>query len=104
MVFNSGWNLVNQSTLPTPENQYYRVNKTIKEDTWYRLTTTIEVAGYRVRLDGDEVIFVTLPPPAAPGHFGTPSRYEGTWGFGGMQEHLTYYKDVKVTATNGSII
>jgi hypothetical protein len=104
LVFNSGWSLVNQSTLPTPENQYYRVNKTIKENTWYRLSTTIEASGYRVRLDGDEIVFVPLPPPAAPGNFGTPSRYEGTWGFGGMQEHLTYYKDVKVTATNGSII
>jgi hypothetical protein len=104
LVFNSGWSLVNQSTLSTPENQYYSVNKTIKEDTWYRLSTTIEDSGYRVHLDGDEIVFVPLPPPAAPSNFGTPSRYEGTWGFGGMQEHLTYYKDVKVTARNGSII
>lgn len=44
------------------------------------------------------------PPPAAPGNFGTTSHYEGTWGFGGMQEHLIYYKDVTVTARNGSII
>ncbi|KAF3039022.1 hypothetical protein E8E12_007438 [Didymella heteroderae] len=104
LVFSSGWSLVNQSTLPTPENQYYSVKKAIKEDTWYRLSTTIQDSGYRVRLDGDEIVFVPLPPPAAPGNFGTPSRYEGTWGFGGMQEHLTYYKDVKVTARNGSII
>ncbi|KAJ4373480.1 hypothetical protein N0V86_007620 [Didymella sp. IMI 355093] len=104
LIFNSGWSLVNQTTLPTPENQYYSVNKTVKEDTWYRLSTTIEDSGYRVHLDGDEIVFVPLPPPAPPGNFGMPSRYEGTWGFGGMQEHLTYYKDVKVTARNGSII
>lgn len=104
LAFNSGFSLVNQSTLPTPENQYYTVNKTVKENTWYRVTTAIEETGYRIRLDGEEIVFVPLPAPASPGIFNTPSRYEGTWGFGGMQEHLTYYKDVTVTAKNGSIL
>lgn len=104
LIFNSGWGLVNQSTLPIPENQHFAVNKTIKEETWYRISTTIEGSGYRVRLDGDDIVFVPLPPPAVAGTFGTPSRYEGTWGFGGMQDHLTYYKDVKVTAKNNSVI
>ncbi|KAJ4983124.1 RhaA is able to hydrolyze alpha-1 [Stagonosporopsis vannaccii] len=104
LVFNSGWSLVNQSTLPTPDNQYFTVNKIIKENVWYHMSTTIEATGYRVHLDGEEIVFVPLPPPASPGLFGTPSRYEGTWGFGGMQDHVTFYKDVVVTARNGSIL
>ncbi|KAF2629297.1 glycoside hydrolase family 78 protein [Macroventuria anomochaeta] len=81
LAFNSGWGLINQSTLSTPENQYFTVNKTIKENTWYHVSTTIEATGYRV-----------------------PSPYEGTWGLGGMQDHITYHKDVTVTARNGSIV
>jgi hypothetical protein len=104
LIFNSGWSLVNQSSLPTPENQYYTINKTIKEETWYHLSTTIEDTGYRIRLDGEEIVFVPLPPPITSGHFGSPSRYEGTWGFGGMQDQITYYKNVTVKARNGSTI
>lgn len=104
LVFNSGWSLVNQTTLPTPGNQYSVLNRTIEENTWYHVSTTIEATDYRVRLDGEEIAFVTLPPPAAPGNFGTPSRYKGTWGFGGMQDHLTFHKDVLVTARNGSVL
>jgi hypothetical protein len=104
LVFNSGWSLVNQSSLVTPENQYFTINKTIKEEIWYRVSTTIEEIGYRVCLDGDEIVFVPLPSPAAPGFFGTLSRYEGTWGFGGMQDQTTYFKNATVTARNGSII
>jgi hypothetical protein len=104
LVFNSGWSLVNQSSLPTPENQYYTINKTIEEESWYHLSTTIEDTGYRIRLDGEEIVFVPLPPPITSGHFGSPSRYEGTWGFGGMQDQITYYKNATVTARNGSTI
>ncbi|RYN99241.1 hypothetical protein AA0120_g2046 [Alternaria tenuissima] len=104
LAFNPEWSLVNQSTLLVPENQYFTINTTIKENTWYHVSTSIEKTGYRIGLNGTEIAFVPLPPPAAPGNFGTPSRYEGTWGFGGMQDHITYYKDVIVTARNGTII
>jgi hypothetical protein len=103
LVFNSGWGLINQSTLPVPENQYFIINTTVKEGTWYCLSTTIEDTGYRIRLDNKEIAFVPLPPPAAAG-LGSASRYEGTWGFGGMQDHITYYRNVKVTARNGSFV
>lgn len=104
IVFNSEWGLVNQSTLLVPENQYFSVNTTIKENIWYRLSTTIEDAGFRIRLNGSEIAFVPLPAPTAAGLFGSASRYEGTWGFGGMNEHITYYKNVTVTATNGTAL
>ncbi|KAG9185966.1 hypothetical protein G6011_02522 [Alternaria panax] len=87
-----------------PENQYFTINATIKEGVWYRVSTSTEDTGHKVALNGVEVAFVPLLPPAAPRNLGTPSRYEGTWGFGGMQDHITYYKDVTVTAENGSII
>ncbi|KAF3009596.1 hypothetical protein E8E13_006645 [Curvularia kusanoi] len=103
LAFNNGWSLVNQTTLLTPDNQYYVVNKTIKEGEWYHISTTIEDDGYRISLDGEQIVFVPLPP-LFPDRFATPSQYEGTWGFGGMQDQLTYYKDVTVTAHNGSII
>ncbi|KAI4941641.1 hypothetical protein J4E91_010672 [Alternaria rosae] len=104
LAFTSGWSLVNQSTLAVPEAQYFTINTTIKENTWYRMSTSIEETGYRVGLNGTDIAFVPLPPPAAPGNFGTPSRYQGTWGFGGMQDQIAYYKDVTVTAGNGTII
>jgi hypothetical protein len=87
LVFNNGWSLINQTTLLTPENQYYPVSKTIKEDKWYHISTSIEDNGYRIKLDGEEIVFVPLPP-LFPNRFVTPSQYEGTWGFGGMQDQL----------------
>lgn len=87
LVFNYGWSLINQTTLLTPENQIFTVDKTIKEGTWYRVSTTIEESGYRVRIDGEVIVFVPLPP-LFPNRFATPSQYEGTWGFGGMQDQL----------------
>jgi hypothetical protein len=104
LAFTTGWSLVNQSTLPVPEAQYFDINTTIKEDTWYRVRTSIEETGYRVGLNGTEIAFIPLPPPAPPGNFGKPSRSEGTWGFGGMQDQIAYYKDVIVTARNGTTI
>lgn len=104
LALNSDWSFVNQSTLPTPENQHFPVNKANREDTWYCVSTTIEDTGYRVRLDGDNIVFMQLSFPAAPEDFGTPSEYEGTWGFGDVQEHLAHQKDVTITARNGSII
>ncbi|KAI4906359.1 hypothetical protein J4E90_010578 [Alternaria incomplexa] len=104
LAFTTGWSLVNQSTLSVPEAQYLTINTTIKENTWYRVRTSIEETGYRVSVNGTEIAFVPLPPPAPPGNFGTPSRYQGTWGFGGMQDQIAYYKDVTVTAGNGTTI
>jgi hypothetical protein len=41
--------------------------------------------GYQVELDGEGIAFVPLPPPSTS-LFSSPSRYEGTWGFGGYQD------------------
>lgn len=105
LIFNSGWSLLNQSTLPTPENLYFPINNaTIQEDRWYRISTSIEESGYRIHLDGNEIAFVPLPPPSDNPRFSSPSRYEGTWGFGGFQDHITMFANVSVTSRNGSLI
>ena len=39
LAFTTGWGLVNQSSLRGPENQYFTINTTIKENTWYRVST-----------------------------------------------------------------
>lgn len=104
LVFNSAWGLNSQPTLPVPANRYFAINQTIKEDTWYRLSTTIEDAGYRVRLDGDEIVFVPLLPSAAAGTSGTTSGYQGTWGFGGMQDQVCRITNVTVTVKNGTTV
>jgi hypothetical protein len=104
LIFNSGWSIVNQSTLEVPGNQYFPINVTIEEGKWYHISTVIEEAGYRVKLDGETIAFVPLPPPNPSPQFSTPSRYEGTWGFGGFQEHITYFSNITVTAKNGTVI
>lgn len=104
LIFNSAWSLVNQSTLPVPANQYYPVNFTIEEDIWYHISTVVTATGYQVTLDGQQIAFVPLPPPDSNALFATPSPYEGSWGFGGYQDHVTYFANVSVTARNGTSI
>jgi hypothetical protein len=104
LIFNSEWGLVNQSTLETSANQYYPLNISIEEGRWYHISTSIQETGYEVSLDGKQIAFVPLPLPVPPNlaYFATPSRYQGTWGFGAFQEHITYYKDVNVILQNGT--
>ncbi|KAH7380565.1 Six-hairpin glycosidase-like protein [Phaeosphaeria sp. MPI-PUGE-AT-0046c] len=103
IAFNGGWSLVNQSTLLTPDTQYFPVTKSIEEGKWYRISTSIQESGYKISLDGEQIAFIPLPPFFA-NRFSSPSRYEGTWGFGSWQDHVTYYKNVSVVAKNGTEI
>lgn len=104
LAFNSGWSLLNQSSLETPSNEYYPLNVSVEEGKWYQITTSIKSDGYRVSLDGKQVAFVPLPPPNTNAIFGSRSRYAGSWGFGGFQDQLSLVADVSVTASNGSQI
>ena len=103
LIFNAGWSLLNQTSLPTPENLYYPLNITIEERKWYHITTSIEEDGYHVKLDGLEIAIVALPPPDTS-FFASPSRYEGTWGFGAFQDQISVVSNVSVTSANGSQI
>jgi len=103
LIFNSGWSLANQSSLPTPANTYYPLNITIKEDKWHHITTSIKEDGYHVQLNGIEIALVALPP-SSTSYFKPPSNYEGTWGFGGFQDHISVVSNVSITSANGSQI
>lgn len=86
LVFNYGFSIVNQSTLEIPEPQYYPLNMTVHEDTWYNISTSITADSYEVSLDGALLASVTLSPEAAAlalSALGAPSaQTDGTWGFG----------------------
>lgn len=84
LVFNSGWGIVNQTSLETPENQHFPLNISVEDGRWYRISTSIEEDGYHVRLDGNELARVPIPP-LNPSIFSSGSAYAGTWGFGGYQ-------------------
>lgn len=103
IAFNNGWGLVNQTTLLTPATQYFPVSKTVEEGIWYRVSASITDSGYRISLDGDEIAMIPIQPPF-PNRFAPPSAFQGTWGFGSWQDHITYYKNVSVVAKNGSEI
>ncbi|KAH8706974.1 Six-hairpin glycosidase-like protein [Phaeosphaeriaceae sp. PMI808] len=106
LIFNSDWSITNQSSLQTPANQYYPIKANIEEGKWYRISTIIKETGYEIKLDGEQIAFVPLPPPVGPnlGFFASPSRYEGTWGFGGYEQHISYFKNVSVVSRNGTQI
>lgn len=99
LIFNSDWNLANQSTLTTPANQYYPLNVSVEENKWYHVVTAIQENGYSISLNGEKVAFVPLPPPGT-NRFNTPSRYQGTWGFGGYQDQVAVFSNVSVVASN----
>lgn len=86
LVFNYGYSIVNQSTLAVPEPQYYSLNVTIKEDTWYNISTAILTDSYEVALDGTLLASVKITPEAAAlaltALSAPASSREGTWGFG----------------------
>jgi hypothetical protein len=103
LIFNSGWSLLNQSTLQTPANQYYPLNVSIEENKWHRIVTAIQEDGYSISFNGEKIAFVPLPPPSTE-RFSTPSRYEGTWGFGGFQDQIAVVSNVSVTASNNTLI
>ncbi|KAJ4349506.1 uncharacterized protein N0V89_008122 [Didymosphaeria variabile] len=104
LIFNSGWSIVNQTSLLTPANQQFPLNISLEEGKWYRISTSIEEDGYRVRLDGEELALVPLPPPNTSPTFGSRSVYAGSWGFGGYQDQVAVYTNVSVTSSNGTQI
>ncbi|PSN61114.1 hypothetical protein BS50DRAFT_651939 [Corynespora cassiicola Philippines] len=103
LVFNNGWSLVYQSTLETPTNLYFPLDVMIQEDKWYRISTAIHETGYRIQIDRTPIVDVPLPSPIIRGNFGTSSPYEGTWGFGAYQDHVTYFRNYRVAPLDYSV-
>lgn len=91
LVVGNGPNIINQTLLPTSANQYYPVSTTIKEETWYNITTVTGASGFDVYING--TLSATVPLVNT-----------GSWGFGPFNDQIAYVKDVQVTSSNGTII
>lgn len=88
LVFNYGWSIVNQTTLEVPDPQYFPLNRTVKENVWYNISTTITADSYDVFLDGVLLASIELPPDVlatvgSQANIGAPAmQTDGTWAFG----------------------
>ncbi|KAG8630089.1 hypothetical protein KVT40_001708 [Elsinoe batatas] len=106
LIYNYGWNIINQTTLAIPEPQVQSLNVSIEEGQWYNISASIEPTGYRVWLDDQQIGFFSNQQAFAAVNpfFGGATPYEGTWGFGPSLEQDAYFRDVVITAANGSTL
>ena len=97
MIYNYAHTIQNQTTNGVPSNIYYPVPFPVIENTWYRVTCSIMPVGYNVSVNGTNITHV--PFSAIPASNGA-----GTWGFGALQDHAAYFKDVVVASENGTLL
>ncbi|KAK8179057.1 Six-hairpin glycosidase-like protein [Phyllosticta citribraziliensis] len=107
LVTGFGYSIVNQTTLTTGPVVQYPVNLDVKENQWYRISTTINATGYSVTINGSSPVFVSNANTLSDwtttlGATGDPTL--GTWGFGPFQDQEAYVRDVAVTASNGTTL
>jgi hypothetical protein len=105
LVAGYGFTLINQSILPSAPVRNFSLPITIEDNEWYRITTTINSTGYLISIDDQEVAFVDsafIVPYV--GGWATTSLTDGTWAFGPYLDQEAYYKDVEVTAQNGTVL
>ena len=106
LIAGYGFTIVNQTILPSAPVRYYNLHRKISDDEWYRVTTVINSTGYHIKINGEEVAFVSSAfdvPYILPG-WGPNTTTDGTWAFGPYLDQAAYYKDVEVRAQNGSVI
>lgn len=101
-----GWSIVNQPLLVSVDPRSYPVSTPIEDGTWYRIATTINATGYAISVDGTDIAFVTSEEYQGNVNtgWGSASTEEGTFGFGPFLNQVAYFKDVTVTAQNGSVV
>lgn len=108
IIFTYGSSLYEQETITTNPVHQYPLNVTIHDDTWYRISTSIEVDAYSVSIDDKIVLSIPIAESrelALNASFtGTGSAYTGSFGFGPYQDQIAYVKDVSVKASNGSLL
>ncbi|EYE90739.1 Six-hairpin glycosidase [Aspergillus ruber CBS 135680] len=104
LVVGYGYNLVNQTSLPTGAVKHFPLSFNVTESKWYNISTTINQTGYSVSINDHPAVFVALKniqtPSASIG--GPSSLTSGTWAFGPYQDQIAYVKDVEVSAQNGT--
>ncbi|PPJ49815.1 hypothetical protein CBER1_03351 [Cercospora berteroae] len=103
LVYNYGFSIVNQSTLTTGWNQWFPINRTIAENVWYTITTTLSPTSIDISLDGQPI--ASIPQDEAsylssqgPSYLGTLNPTSGTFGLGPWADQIAYYRDVLVTS------
>lgn len=103
LIFNYVCWIINQSKLEIGWNQYFKV----PENEWIGIGTTLTAEGYIVKLNGKSIALISIFESGVVGSssfFGSGSLAGGTWGFGPFQDQEAYFKDVKVTAENGTLL
>lgn len=106
LIAGYGFTLINQAILPSAPSQTYDISTAIEEDKWYSIKTVINATGYSISVDDHEIALVsnTNFTSYVDGTWGSGSLTEGNFGFGPYLNQEAYYKDVKVTAQNGTVI
>lgn len=106
LVAGYGWSLVNQTTLPTGPVDSYPVSLPINENEWLNIRTSITEEGFKISLNGTQITTISYAEGLAwaSSTFGSGGLTGGTWGFGPFQDQIAYVKDVKVIASNGTLL
>ncbi|PIA99991.1 hypothetical protein CB0940_03560 [Cercospora beticola] len=109
LVYNYGFSIVNQSTLTTGWNQWFPINRTIAENVWYTITTTLSHTSLDIFLDGK--LIASIPQDEAnylssrgPSYLGALNPTSGTFGLGPWADQIAYYKDILITSQNGTTL
>lgn len=101
-----GWSLVNQTTLDTGPVESFPISVSVNENEWYNVSTSITAEGFEISLNGTYITTISYAEGmewASP-RYGSGDLKKGTWGFGPFQDQVAYVKDVKVTASNGTLL
>ncbi|KAI1379576.1 Six-hairpin glycosidase-like protein [Hypoxylon crocopeplum] len=103
--FDFGYSMVNVTTLTSWHLDTFDVPFSVEEDTWYRIKTVLDGTHLAVSIGDVDVFNVSLSD-----YYISDSRLPGgtidslgSWGFGGWQDQIGYFRNVVVYDTaNGS--
>ncbi|KAF9871039.1 hypothetical protein CkaCkLH20_11456 [Colletotrichum karsti] len=106
-----GPDFVNQTTLTSYLLDVFEIPFTVKEDTWYHISTSMSPNGHlAVLIDDTQVLNVSRSAypwalaSSANSYSGTPD-FTGSFGFGAYQDHAAYFKNAHAYDTvNGSTL
>ena len=101
-----GFSLINIQVLPSATPQTLSIDMTIENDKWYTIKTVLSSNTYTFLIDGTQIASVdaTQFQGAASQSWGTGSLTKGSVGFSPWYGQSAYYKDVTVTAQDGTTV
>ena len=100
-----GFSLINIQVLPSASPQSFKdLPITIENDTWYTITTVITGSTWTISVNGTQLAAVDTSSfqSDAGNSWSTGSLSKGTIGFAPWYMQEAYYKDVTVTASDGT--